>query len=133
RVPAAFAYPGTVKPLGPPLWHRHGVWDVTFGPDGRTLMTKAHDEVRLWTPNAGSGAGSVLPFPGEVRQAAFGADGTTIVAAGEGFDPAARTKGFQGAHYHEVRCWDAKSGQPLGVPVRCHQFAVVAFSPDGRT
>jgi WD40 repeat protein len=53
-----------------------------------------------------------------VKSVAFSPNGTRIVS---------------GSDNNTLRLWDAKSGQPIGAPLLCHESWIlsVAFSPDG--
>ena len=61
----------------------------------------------------------LIPAGGEVVAVAFSPDGQRIVS---------------GSEDKTLRLWDAKSGAPIGAPLRGHDDAVssVAFSPDGQ-
>lgn len=38
----------TGEPVSPPLWQADTVYNVTFGPDGRTLLAQIGSQARLW-------------------------------------------------------------------------------------
>jgi WD40 repeat protein/serine/threonine protein kinase/tetratricopeptide (TPR) repeat protein len=96
------------------------IWQCSFSPDGKRLLTCAEEGVRLW--DAASGRPLPLRFE-ENGPAAFSPDGTTLVTS-EG----SRTK----------RDWriflrDAASSQILGAPlVHPRSVSAIAFSPNGK-
>jgi WD40 repeat protein len=115
------AYPGSVKQVGPPLWHTSSVWTTAFSRDGRTLMTKAGKEVRLWQPTAAADSGWILPCTGEATFVQIARHGQTVLTGGG----------------HEARLWDIKTGKPIGPALQHGRFlestAHSALSPDGKT
>jgi WD40 repeat protein len=94
----------TGQPITPPLFHRDGVADVAFSPDGRLLATAHEDDVaRLW--NAQTGEPMTAPLRHAERElfcAAFSPDGTRLATAG-------RDSVFL--------LWDSMTGEPLTAPL----------------
>jgi WD40 repeat protein/tetratricopeptide (TPR) repeat protein len=109
------------QPLGPPLKSasdpRFGQ-DATFSPDGRWVVIREDDTVRLWD-GAAPHAVTLLPrHSGTVEQASFSPDSRRLVTA---------------SRDGTARVWDVAAGQLLCAPLR-HGSAVLAaaFSADGR-
>jgi WD40 repeat protein len=95
---------------------------LALSPDGKRLLT-FHDRkregdcaTRLWEVPKGKPIGDVLTMD-RVRTAVFSPDGKTLLTAGD-----------------EVRCWDGRTGKPLGTPfLRSATFTTtVAVSPDSK-
>ena len=109
------------KPVGEPMRDLGEVRSASFSPDGRLIVSAAHDETFVWDVETGKQVGSI-PHPGQGLgqdlTASFSPDGRRIVS---------------GANGYAVRVWDAKSDNPLG-KLMLHQGVVTAasFSPDGR-
>jgi DNA-binding SARP family transcriptional activator/WD40 repeat protein len=96
------------------------VLDVAWNPDGRTFVTAgAFGDIQSWHAADGSPAVSFQGLFGQKAHAvAFNASGTVLAAASE-------------ASY--VYLWDARTGKPLGAPLRTDVPAYdLAFSPDGK-
>jgi WD40 repeat protein len=142
------------------LHHEGTVTHVEFSPDGRRLVTCATDNrARLWDAATGKPLTPPLRHNGSVVYAAFGAGGRRLVTAGQDNvvrlwemprpagdlaggrhdpEPAGATLNSGRRLVKEadgcgVRVRDARTGKPLGPPLR-HGSAIThfAFSPDGR-
>jgi WD40 repeat protein/predicted Ser/Thr protein kinase len=101
--------------------HQGLVKAIAFGPDGKTLLTGALDEGRLWDVAGGIPVTvfrNPKPIWGQVVEAAYSPDGKTILTAT-----------LDG----KVWGWDAAVGQPIG-QLSQHVETVhrIAFSPNGK-
>ena len=114
------------KPLGEAIRHEnHGVDVVTFSPDGQMVYTAGWDS-RLRNVNSGKPIGMRLRHPLDVDAVAFSPDGQIVLT---------------GSQDGTAWLWDAKTGKPVGEPLRIEYLGNVlsatprnvAFSPDGRT
>jgi WD40 repeat protein len=132
----------TGRPVIPPLRHDHDhpVWHASFSPDGRYVVTasggnvdvgprmvRTVGEARVWDTATGRQVSGPMKHEGEVKYAAFTADGRRIITA----------TGQTGLPYFfEVRVWDAITGEPITHPFRPspmgpHRQFHLSFSPDG--
>jgi WD40 repeat protein len=105
----------TFQPVGPAIWHGRDVPLIaaSLSPDGRYVLTAAVDEARVWDASSGDRL-HTLRHDAVVRSAAFSADGTKVLTAGD--DGTARV-------------WDASTGKQL-LLFRCPQPVLGAyFSP----
>ncbi|PPK73917.1 WD40 repeat protein [Methylobacter tundripaludum] len=113
----------TGRPIRAPLrGHSGKVSGVVFGPDDsddQWLASGGYDDntLRLWNLNATRWVGS--GHDGTVAAIAYSPNGKFIVS---------------GSYDKTLRLWDAKTGEPVGEPLKGHQAGVssVAFSPDGK-
>ena len=99
--------------------HRALVRSVAFSPDGRRLVSAAHDNTaRVWDADTGSELATLAGHASFVTRAVFSPDGRRIATAG-----------VDGT----VRLWDAASWEQV-LLLRGHSGSVwdVAFSRDGR-
>jgi WD40 repeat protein len=109
----------TGQRIGPQYWHRDGVLDGAFSPDGSRIVTGGEDrELILW--NVGSPAESLAPMNHhhQVRGVAFSGDGRWI-----GSVAADRT----------ARLWDSETGFPITPPLNCESNQTqIILLPDQR-
>jgi WD40 repeat protein len=109
-------------PITPLLQHAEGETVVAYSPDGRQIARGGFDG-KVWLSDLSDGQrGASVGLEGHkgwVLSVVFSPDGRQIASGGTD-----RT----------VRLWDAKTGAPVGPPLRGHKGWVlsVAFSPDGR-
>jgi WD40 repeat protein len=124
---AGFRWVRSLRPPSDPLsttqevvlrGHGHPVRGVAFSPDGRRIVSGAHDgTVRVWDRHTGSELLCLKGHEKWVTSVAFSPDGRRIVS---------------GSDDGTVRVWDAERGGEL-LCLRVHRGGVqsVAFSPDG--
>jgi WD40 repeat protein/tetratricopeptide (TPR) repeat protein len=123
----------TGRPIGSPLRHGHEVWDASFSPDGRLLVTASLDgTAQLWelgrgeiAPIGGVPAGPDRPVGSglahkddhKIYRATFDRDGSRALLGGR----------------RAARLVEADTGQPTGRPMtqRWPRNGAVVFSPDG--
>ncbi|MEP4195696.1 MAG: TIR domain-containing protein, partial [Aliishimia sp.] len=112
-----------LQPVGPEVLrisgHEDWVRSVAFSPDGRRIVSGAHDKtLRIWDTRSGDQLQVLRGHEDLVTSVAFSPDGSRIVS---------------GSDDDTLRIWDARSGAQLQV-LRGHEGSVtsVAFSPDGR-
>jgi WD40 repeat protein len=110
--------PGAIARLGTLRWRHPRAFLLSFAPDGKTLVTAGHDDVRFWDISSGK----VLrhrPAPqGMVDQLAVSHDGQKL-ALGD---------------WDTLVLWDAAAGRARHRIKDAHYcVASVAFSPDGKT
>ncbi len=116
----------TSQPVGAPMPRRDEVWVVTFGHDGRYLLTAGSDRrAQIWDAETGEPTAEPMLHESAVWQAQFSPDGTRVLTS--------TAKGF-------ARLWDVATGLPLTEPFPDHPVAVhvimspstsARFSPDG--
>ena len=98
--------------------HGDSLWDVSWSPDGRRLVTSSEDRTaRVW--DAGTGA-ELLELRGHddgVLAAAWSPDGGGIATC---------------SRDRTVRVWDARSGSERVSLAQASRPRAVAWSPDGR-
>jgi len=90
-----------------------------FSPDGRKVLTSAHETMaRIWEQAGGEPIVEPLRHAGIVRSAEFSPDGTRLLTA---------------ADDGTARVWDAERGLPLTQPLATGggQWATAEFSRDG--
>lgn len=118
----------TGRPIGQPMRHDDKVKTAFFSPDGTRVITASWDRTaRLWDGHTGKPIGKPLRniepvglaawnAEGAINSANFSADGTRLLTVA----------------YGSVRVWDARTEQPIGVPMR-HEDVVgsASFSADG--
>jgi WD40 repeat protein len=107
----------TGRPVGPVLEHKNTVFDATFSPDSRMLLTGSTDSTaRLWAVPSGGPLARPLDLHRNVQRVAFGPDG--------------RSAATQDGEL--IRLWTLpREGVPIHRlhPQGGHSFA--ALSPDG--
>lgn len=151
----------TRRPVGEPLVGAGEVGALTFGPDGRTLVSSGPESVHVWDLTARPPAGSALGAWS--FSLAVSPDGRTLATATEdgtvafsdmathrrtGETPIDHTAQLAGVAWSPdgttlatasrddtVRLWDAATQERIGSPLRGHRGGVtsVVFSPDGST
>jgi WD40 repeat protein/tetratricopeptide (TPR) repeat protein/serine/threonine protein kinase len=107
----------SADPLPLPLpW----ISSLFFSPDGKTLLTRHQQEVRLWNVVAGKAVGEPLRHPGGYLEQAF-------------FSPTSQLLLTTGNN--QVQLWNVATGKPVGQALTGVQYANVppVFSPDGKT
>jgi WD40 repeat protein len=98
--------------------HERDVKSVAFSSDGLRIVSSSNDStVRLWDTE-GNMVGEPMRHEGLLSCAAINPAGTRIVSSSSD---------------GTLRLWDARTGTPIGAPLRAHQGAVnaVAFNADG--
>ncbi|HKI31095.1 MAG TPA: protein kinase [Gemmataceae bacterium] len=102
------------------------VWEAQFSPDGRMFVTWAGSEASLRDAASGRVV-HVLPHRAPVQKASYSPDGRRIVT---GTATSGGPAGDTGTAFHEVRIWDASTGEPVSPPIR-DRSALGVMSPDG--
>ncbi|AKZ58756.1 putative membrane protein [Streptomyces ambofaciens ATCC 23877] len=151
----------TRRPLGEPLLDAGEAGALSFGPDGRTLVSGGPDSVRVWDLSARPPTGTPLGA-GSVA-VALAPDGRALATATEdntvafwdlathrrvGETPIDHTAQITAVAWSPdgttlatasrddtVRLWDTAAHERIGAPLRGHRGGVtsVVFSPDGKT
>ncbi len=108
----------TAAPVGPAFPHNAPVYDARFSPDGRQIVTSAHDgeqsRYRIWNASTGRQVGPEVPYP-RVASTAFTPDGRHVSAASDRF-----------------RIWSIAEGRLLADLGGAEALATIRISPDGR-
>src|SRR5262249_15523447 len=96
---------------------REGVSSVAFAPGARQLATGGFDgSVQIWEPTAPIfSPAACLDYCGEALAVAFTPDARSLIAAGK----------------TGVARWDARTGSPLGTPLKGDETAL-AVAPNGK-
>ena len=93
-------------------------WSDNFSPDGKLAVVRAEKTAQVWDVAAGKMRFPPLEHDGQVRIAAFIAQGRLLVT---------------GADEKVARVWDMATGQPkFTLPLRT-ELRTMSVSPDGRT
>jgi WD40 repeat protein len=101
-----------------------------FSPDGRLIVTAAHDHAAIiWDARTGRPLSEVIRHEHPVKLARFSPDGSLLITASE--QKISLGRNLQVVVFLQV--WDAATGRALGDPMR-HEgsMATVEFSPDGQ-
>src|SRR5262249_24454628 len=102
--------------------HQGQVFDATFSPDGKTLLTgggwvgRRLGQARLWDVDTARVLGTAAEHAGLVLAVAYRQDGKAILT---------------GSEDGKARLWDLVTGQTRDFPHKAWVHAV-AFSPDGK-
>jgi len=153
--------PGVAPMQHPALGQLPAILDVTFSPDGRTIVTAGSDScLKRWDAGSGKPLGDLIRDVDAIHTLAFSPDGRTIVTGnwrgqvqhwdaldGRRIGPVCRHgSNVLDAAYHPkgrlfltgsedgtAQLWDARDSRPVG-PLLYHRRPVtgVAFSPDGQ-
>jgi len=102
---------------------RHGIWSLSFRPDGQVLASGGGDgKVSLWNPGSGAWL-KTLQAPGIVYSLAFSPDNALLVTGTGTTSPDSRV----------ITIWSPAKGTALQV-LKSHQEAVkaLAIAPNGR-
>jgi WD40 repeat protein len=146
------------KPIGHPMLHTTRVASAIFSPDGKRILTVADGSfarsvsedfaARLWDADSTSLL-LTLHHQRAVASAAFSADGGRVVTGSLNNSPLINlimrgtdkrltaekwphVAELMGDSTAEARVWDARTGQPIGEPMRhLYDVGLVSFSPDG--
>lgn len=100
--------------------HRNSIRDVTFTPDGRTVVSVAGDRtIRAWNSETGEPLWSMTGHAVGISAADITPDGRTLITVGED---------------RMLRCWRLETQQlTLEIPLPPGQVNRVRISPDNRT
>src|SRR5262249_20731238 len=113
--------------LGQTLQHTDSIYDVSFSPDRKTVVTAGFDRVvRVWNVAEKTEGGRVFPqnTGAAVR---FLPDGRSFMTS-DASDPAPET-----ASLARIRLWDCESGIQLAGPFGyLATLGAIAFTSDGR-
>jgi WD40 repeat protein len=103
---------------GPQFWHRDGVLQGIFSPDGRRVITGGEDrELLVWNTSSGEEALPPLLHRQQVR--------------GIGCSPDGKWIGSVSAD-SITRIWDSQTGFPITPPLECERIQTqILFLPDG--
>jgi WD40 repeat protein len=107
----------TGERLGKPLWHRDGVFDGKFSPDGIHFLTGSEDfTAAVWEAATGKSTLPNFQHNERVLTVSYSEDGAWIAT---------------GAADKTIRVWNSASGEPLIPWLRHNQnFQTIAVSTD---
>ena len=101
------------------IGHSSSVYSVALSPDGRTLASGSHDNIKLWDVQSQQQSATLTGHSHLVRSVAFSPDGRTLAS---------------GSFDKTIKLWDVQRQREIAT-LTGHSDNVrsVAFSPDGRT
>jgi WD40 repeat protein len=105
------------KVAGPAFWHRDGVLDGSFSPDGVRLITGGEDrDLLVWNSSTATELLPPLHHHQQVHGVAFSPDGRRIGSISSD---------------EITRVWDSETGFPLTPPLACERNQMkIIFLPD---
>ena len=111
---ATWSHPGLALLSG----HKKGLWQATFSPDGKKILTASEDNTaRLWSTKTGEQLAVLAAHEDTISHVAFSPDGTKMLTA---------------SLDNTARIWSTGTGKPHTI-LRGHESGVLhaTFSPDG--